>query len=360
MESSIAQLPDGSERRRTQVSQTAGKRTRLGLRATRRAPFIRLLAYYAVLIGIAMALVYYVPFIREAWSAEAVAAAQKSEILNGGADGQSIAPAPPDQRMLDRTAIMIMITFSALALAFPVAWIYMHTRRLRYDPSLVHSVIILPMVVAGIVVVVKDSVALAFSLAGIVAAVRFRNTLKDPKDAVYIFLALGVGLAAGVQAVDIALVMSMLFNLVVLTLWRWNLGSIYSGDQSRNLLSIGDTQLMIARRGAQRDALRWRLSRETKDMETDGILLVHADDTEAARQAIELSLNKTTDQYRIADNFRRRDGINTFAVLLRLDDKKGDPLAILGDIEDRWHEDILAAEYIPFKHSPEADPDEKS
>ena len=92
----------------------------------------------------------------------------------------------------------------------------------------------------------------------------------------------------------------------------------------------------------------------------DLALLVHAEDTEAARQAIELSLNKTADDYRIADNFRRRDGVSTLAVLLRLDEKKGDPLAILGDIEDRWPDDILAAEYIPFKHSPEADSDEKS
>jgi hypothetical protein len=118
--------------------------------------------------------------------------------------------------------------------------------------------------------------------------------------------------------------------------------------------------LMIARSPAQRDAIRWRLSDESKGMETDGILLVHAENTDAARQAVELSLNKTADNYRIADNFRRRNGIDTFAVLLRLDDKKGDPLAILGDLEERWHEDVLAAEYIPFKHSPETDSDEKS
>jgi hypothetical protein len=358
MESSIVQLPQGSERRSPQVSQTPGKkRPFFGSRQSRRAPFFRLLVFYAVIVAIAIALAYYVPLVREAWSGEAAAAAQTSEVLNGHRD--VIAPMRPNQSMIDRTVIMALITLSALALSFPVAWIYMHTRRLRYDPSLVHSVIILPMVVAGIVVIVKDSVALAFSLAGIVAAVRFRNTLKDPKDAVYIFLALGIGLAAGVQAVDIALVMSLLFNVVVLVLWRWNLGAIYSGDQYRDLLSIGDTQLMIARSAAQRDAIRWRLSDESKGMETDGILLVHAENAEAARQAVELSLNKTADDYRIADNFRRRDGISTFAVLLRLDDKKGDPLAILGDLEERWHEDVLAAEYIPFKHAPEADSDEK-
>lgn len=310
------------------------------------------------MVGIAAALAYYVPFIRDAWTSEAAANVERATELTGG---QSVAPAVPDQRMIDRSVIMLLITLSSLALSLPVAWIYMYTRRLRYDPSLVHSVIILPMVVAGIVVIVKDSVALAFSLAGIVAAVRFRNTLKDPKDAVYIFLALGIGLAAGVQAVDIALVMSLVFNIVVLILWKWNLGSIYSGDQTKSLLSIGDAQMMIARNGGQRDAIRWRMSRETNGMETDGILLVHSVDAEAARQAVELSLSKTADDYRIAENFRRRDGIITFAVLLRLDEKKGDPLAILGELDERWHDDVLAAEYIPFKRAAheEEDKDEQ-
>ena len=40
---------------------------------------------------------------------------------------------------------------------------------------------------------VKYSVALAFGLGGIAAAVRFRNTLDDSKDAVYVFLVIGLG-----------------------------------------------------------------------------------------------------------------------------------------------------------------------
>jgi hypothetical protein len=341
-----------SERRSPPLKGEPEKRPRPGARPSRRAPFLRLFVFYAFVIAIAAGLVTYVPIVRDAWTGEAAADVQKSqEILTNGRT--SIAPTPPDTRLFDRSIIVTLITLSALALSLPVAWIYAYTRRLRYDPSLVHSVIILPMVVAGIVVIVKDSVALAFSLAGIVAAVRFRNTLKDPKDAVYIFLALGIGLAAGVQAVDVALVMSLLFNVVVLVLWKWNLGAIYSGELKRDLFAIGDASLMIARNAAQRDAIRWRMSRETKGMETDGILLVHSEDAEAARQAIELSLSKAADDYKITENFRRRNGVATLAVLLRLDDKKGDPLAILGELDERWHEDVLAAEYIHYKRAEE-------
>src|SRR3989442_13684879 len=70
-------------------------------------------------------------------------------------------------------------------------------RRSGYDQSVVQTVIILPMTVAGTVILVQNSLALAFALAAIVAAVRFRNTLKDNKDAVYIFLALTVGVPSG-------------------------------------------------------------------------------------------------------------------------------------------------------------------
>src|SRR5690606_19871631 len=101
----------------------------------------------------------------------------------------------------------------ALLLALPVAGVHMFTRRLRYDPSLVQAIIVLPIVVAGVVMVVKNSLPLAFALAGIVAGVRFRQKLEEPEDAVYVLLSLGIGLAAGVQALDVALAVSLLFNL---------------------------------------------------------------------------------------------------------------------------------------------------
>ena len=128
-----------------------------------------------------------------------------------------------------RAATTLLVVLGALVLILPVAWVYTVTKPLQHDPSLVQSLVILPMVAAGIVIVVKDSLALAFGLAGIVAAVRFRNTLKDPKDAVYVFLALAVGVASGVGALDVAFVLSASFNAVVLFLWRYNICNIYEG-----------------------------------------------------------------------------------------------------------------------------------
>ena len=83
---------------------------------------------------------------------------------------------------------------------------------------MVETLILPPIVVATVVVIVKNSLILAFSLFGIVAAGRFRNSLKNPADAVYVFAALGVGLASGVSEIGVAGVGSMVFCTTVLCL----------------------------------------------------------------------------------------------------------------------------------------------
>jgi hypothetical protein len=114
---------------------------------------------------------------------------------------------------------------AAFALMLPVTWIYIMTRRRKgFRQSVVQTLVILPIVVAGVVFMVKNSLALAFSLGGIVAAVSFRNTLRDTKDAVYIFLATGVGLAAGIQSVAFAAALSITYNVVILILWWTDFG----------------------------------------------------------------------------------------------------------------------------------------
>ena len=48
--------------------------------------------------------------------------------------------------------------------------------------------------------------------------------MRDVRDSVYIFLGIGVGLAAGVQSLIVAAVLSVTFNFVVLVIWRYDFG----------------------------------------------------------------------------------------------------------------------------------------
>ncbi len=121
---------------------------------------------------------------------------------------------------------LVIAVIGALLTILPVSWTYMAIRnRDEYDQSLVETIIILPIAVTSIVIIVHNSLALAFSLAGIVGGVRFRNTLKSSGDALYILLAIGIGLSAGIGAMEIAVVMSMVFNYCFLVLWVTDYGA---------------------------------------------------------------------------------------------------------------------------------------
>jgi hypothetical protein len=140
-----------------------------------------------------------------------------------GAQSQNLSLDALSPLELALATTLIMLT--TLALMLPVSWVFMSARQTRdFSQSVVQTLIFLPVVVAGIVLVVQTSLALAFSLGGIVAGLRFRTTLKDVRDTVYIFLGIGVGLAAGVQSPIVAAVVSIGFNFVVLLTWRYNFG----------------------------------------------------------------------------------------------------------------------------------------
>jgi Domain of unknown function (DUF4956) len=320
-------------------------------RRSLRAPLAKLLAFYAVAwLGFGL-LVVQVPSARHAL----VSTLPFSSVVVEGPAVELAAPveavSTPRElvaALLQRSAMLILLLGSCLLPIAPVTGVYMLTKRLRYDPSLVQSMILLPIIVAGILLVVQSSIAVAFGLVGVVAAVRFRNTLEDPKDAAYIFLALGVGLAAGVRALDVALGMSFVFNLVVLTLWRYNVGSIYRGRYGRTgIFTMGRKQLWIGQQFEARAGIRSKLQDAAEEMDSDGILLVHSGAGSAARRGVEECLAEEARDWKLIDLVPREEGISTLEYLVRLK-RRSTPAELLAELDDRSLEEVASAEYIPY------------
>ena len=53
---------------------------------------------------------------------------------------------------------------------------------------------------------------------------RFRNSLKSSGDALFILCAVGIGLSAGIGALELAIVMTVMFNYTFLLLWVTDYG----------------------------------------------------------------------------------------------------------------------------------------
>jgi hypothetical protein len=119
---------------------------------------------------------------------------------------------------------VVIAMVSALLFSIPVAWIYTLTHKKKgWKQGTVQSMVILPVVIAGIVVLLKYSLPLAFGMAAIVAAVRFKSSLNDARDSAFMLCGIGMGLSAGVVP-EIAGVLSFVFSAVVVAMWYTDFG----------------------------------------------------------------------------------------------------------------------------------------
>jgi hypothetical protein len=286
-----------------------------------RHPFTLFIAMYAALALVAVIAEAYLPApLHEAVNALTGGrglGAMDSQIFNREA---SRLPLPTGMWEI---ASIAMVTAALFGL--PVAWLYTITRQKRgYRQSVVHTLILLPVIVAGVVVLVKYSLALAFSLAGIVAAVRFRTTLEDSKDAVYVFVATGVGLASGVE-LTAAATLSFVFNLITLILFRSDFGRTparlegdVAEDRMRRALSGAnrtsqfvariDREILKEMAPQQLEALADRAWQRRKEAAPDAgpsdeekgfdtVLRVLTDGSPDARSAVERVLTQTAKRW---------------------------------------------------------------
>jgi len=190
-------------------------------------PFTLILMYYGFWFGAVIFLVSRYPALREYLPVGGV----------GDLASSNIDSFEPVYTMAERTILsssgplrLMLASIGAIMFTVPVSWVYFITSRARrIDQSFLQTIMILPVVVTGIAMIVVNSLALAFSLAGVVAAVRFRFTLDQPSDAMYIFVAIGIGLGSGIGALGISGIISLMFVLATLVIWKLEYGKTLSG-----------------------------------------------------------------------------------------------------------------------------------
>jgi hypothetical protein len=343
-----------------------------------RSPFIKLAGYYVGLGLVVFGLLTAFPALRDEFSLERLRALAESSTFPGVTGDASLTSESSIRNPLMSGLTALFAIVGAIALLIPVVWVYMLTKQERgYDESVVHTVLILPVPVTGLVIVVQFSVALAFSLAGIVAAVRFRNTLDDTKDAVYIFLAIGTALAAGAQALGIAAVTSIVFNYLVLFMWKYKIGNIYADQLKRTPkmrlgdvlagagqtpgagtgnLTIGDPQVLagltpdslagIAERKAR---LREAIEAEGKEAKKyNGLLVVLANANEQYLDTIDLVLKEHTEKFKLAEITPTTDGNSTLEYLIALP-KTMTGTQLIATMRAKAGSQIIAAEFRNLK-----------
>jgi uncharacterized membrane protein YhiD involved in acid resistance len=107
-------------------------------------------------------------------------------------------------------------------------------------PGMVQAQVLLTVAGALTMVIIGESLARAFGIAGAAAIIRFRTPVKDPKDAVVLFLLMAVGMSAGLGALSVTL-MGTVFLCVILVALDWATRErTKSRDLVLELIAAGD------------------------------------------------------------------------------------------------------------------------
>ncbi len=263
----------------------------------------------------------------------------------------------------------VIVTFFALTITFllilPVAWVHIITKGNDTDPALTQTLIVLSTIVAGVMLLLEDNLARSFSLVGVVAAVRYRNTLKDPKDAVYVFLSLGVGMACGLQSYHVALFLSFFDCAILLVLWVYQTGGVAVGEA--DLLST----LKASEKKGERtpaEALAWLTPEARGRLEADlftqskyilmagmfankkgkkpnAVITVETvSGSTEARDALNQMLQDDSGKWRLLGS-EMRDGVTVLEYLGRLPRKRTPPVNLLERLR-QVHPDVR---YVTFR-----------
>lgn len=124
---------------------------------------------------------------------------------------------------------------ASLLLAFVasmvLAWVYGLTYQgIGYLRSFVQTIALGGMVASIVMLAIEDDVARGIGMVGAMALVRFRTSLKDTRDLLFIFASLAVGVACGVQSYAVAILGTLVFSAVAVMLAWTRFGSRHEFD----------------------------------------------------------------------------------------------------------------------------------
>ena len=207
---------------------------------------IQLAIYFAVLMGVMIMLVQTRPGVLQylpLGGTNALSGVAFTE-LRDSLSGEDIEPQSPMKNLLAEEDTADKVTYISLFLIghlagtlivmMPITWTYRAMNfEAGFSKTFVRALIVLPICATTTVLLIQDSLALAFGLAALVAAVRFRVALDEAMDGIFIFAAICVGLAAGIGYLGVAFIMSIFFCFTNLLLWMFDYGRNPVDDMKR-------------------------------------------------------------------------------------------------------------------------------
>jgi uncharacterized membrane protein YhiD involved in acid resistance len=212
--------------------------------------------------------------------------------------------AVPGETSWEQAALTLL---SAFALSKIVAFTYERTYEgMSYSRGFVQAMVLSAIVAAMLMMAIGDNLARGLGILGTMALVRYRTSIRDPRDMVFMFAALAVGLATGVKSYPSALFGTLAFCGAALLL-QWS-------PFGRRRRFDGMLRFWLPRSGASGDEVRTVLSRHCEQF----VLVALRDlaQGETLEYAYQVKLRAQTDHEKLVQALEALPGVQGLSLLI--------------------------------------------
>ncbi len=115
--------------------------------------------------------------------------------------------------------LMAFLSSSVVAIAYQRTF-----QGMSWSRGMVQSMVLGSLIACLLMIAIGDNVARGIGIVGSLAVVRFRTNIRDPRDLVFVFAAMGMGVASGVQSYFVAVFGCLFFSGVAVVLSRSTFG----------------------------------------------------------------------------------------------------------------------------------------
>ena len=129
---------------------------------------------------------------------------------------------------------LLMSFVLSMAIAALYRWTY---QGLSYSRAFVHTQVLAAIVTTMLIMAIGNNLARGLGILGTLAIIRFRTPIRDPRDIIFLFACLAVGIACGASVFSVGIVGTAVFCVVALYLHKSPFASlrVYEGLLRFNL-----------------------------------------------------------------------------------------------------------------------------
>jgi len=194
--------------------------------------------------------------------------------------------------------VAIFSLLLAFVLSTVIAYTYKFTYRgISYSGNFFQAMVLSSSAASMVIMAVGNNIAVGFGIIGAIAIIRFRTRINEPRNIIFIFASLGVGIATGVYGYSIAIAGTLIFCSVAVML--------YFSSASRTELFLYGLTFNLARPEAISEVL------DFLDNYCDNYFLMSIGDgkMEDERYDYQVTLKKNVDHKDIYRNLAKIEGV---------------------------------------------------